>query len=407
MTNQLMIVVKDTIVTHLKSKSYWILVLSPLISIFVIGIITFGVTKLQNNNTPKMAVISADSNRRETFIILSKSVDVKISHTTSAKEAAKALEKSKLDAVLTLYSTHATLATQPKSETIPKQQIKMILDDIHRANTANHFGLNEYQVSEILKPFVLKSVVKQNNDYTKSSNISMANYVVGACIAIVTLLVVMWYTSMIANEISNEKSSRIMEMLLAVTSPKIQYFGKLLGIFILAFIHMSIYFFTGVVGILLTNKSEIVKEITKNITGLTIPFTIYSITFLLTAVFLYMVLTALLASLINDNAQVQQAIQPITLIAIISYIFSFFMTFIPNNIVVVVLSYVPFFSQSMMPIRLVTHVTSWTNAYISLFISIGTLIILLFTGQRTYSKNVLSYSDAPLMNQVIKKISNK
>ncbi|WP_374227215.1 hypothetical protein [Weissella confusa] len=42
---------------------------------------------------------------------------------------------------------------------------------------------------------------------------------------------------------ANEKSSRIMEILISVTSPNIQFFGKLIGISMLAIFHAIVYGF--------------------------------------------------------------------------------------------------------------------------------------------------------------------
>lgn len=205
---------------------------------------------------------------------------------------------------------------------------------------------------------------------------------------------------MIANAIANEKSSRIMEILLAATSARIQYFGKLIGVFLLALTHMLIYLIAGFATVIFLKDNVFVKMITSNLSGVTTGFMLYALAFILIAVALYLVLTAMVASLINDNAQVQQAIQPISFLAMIGYMFSYFMTFMPNNIAIRALSYVPFVSQSMMPVRLVTHVEGWPTALASLGISFVALILLAWFGQGIYAKNVLSYSDEPIMKQI-------
>lgn len=138
---------------------------------------------------------------------------------------------------------------------------------------------------------------------------------------------------------------------------------------------------------------------------MTLGFSIYAILFILVAIALYLVLTALIASLINDNSQVQQAIQPITFLAMIGYIFSFIMTNMPNNFAIKILSYVPFVSQSMMPVRLVTKVETWPGGIISLIIAFVSLILLAWFGKKIYAKNVLSYSDDKIMSQLIKNIT--
>lgn len=399
MIKQLNIVIKDTLRANFKSRGYWILVLSPLTFVAVIGGVAFGVTQLQGNTTPTVAVIGQTS-ERATFVQSAKNLDMKISKITNEKQADKALKSEKLDGVLTLKSDSATLTTQPKSEQVPKDDIATILNQLSQAKKATQYGLTAAQTADFMKPVNFKTVVKQANQSESGANTEGANYAIAVAIGVITMFVVMWYTSMIANAIANEKSSRIMEILLAATSARIQYFGKLIGVFLLALTHMLIYLIAGFATVIFLKDNVFVKMITSNLNGVTTGFMLYALAFILIAVALYLVLTAMIASLINDNAQVQQAVQPISFLAMIGYMFSYFMTFMPNNIAIRALSYVPFVSQSMMPVRLVTHVEGWPTALISLGISFISLILLAWFGQGIYAKNVLSYSDEPIMKQI-------
>lgn len=406
MIKQLNIVIKDTLRANFKSRGYWILVLSPLIFVAVIGGVAFGVTQLQGNTTPTVAVIGQTS-ERATFVQSAKNLDMKISKITNEKQADKALKSENLDGVLTLKSDSATLTTQPKSEQVPKDDIATILNQLSQAKKATQYGLTAAQTADFMKPVNFKTVVKQANQSESGANTEGANYAIAVAIGVITMFVVMWYTSMIANAIANEKSSRIMEILLAATSARIQYFGKLIGVFILALTHMLIYLIAGFATVIFLKDNVFVKMITSNLNGVTTGFMLYALAFILIAVALYLVLTAMIASLINDNAQVQQAVQPISFLAMIGYMFSYFMTFMPNNIAIRALSYVPFVSQSMMPVRLVTHVEGWPTALISLGISFISLILLAWFGQGIYAKNVLSYSDEPIMKQITGKLLKK
>jgi len=406
MIKQLNIVIKDTLRANFKSRGYWILVLSPLIFVAVIGGVAFGVTQLQGNTTPTVAVIGQTS-ERATFVQSAKNLDMKISKITNEKQADKALKSEKLDGVLTLKSDSATLTTQPKSEQVPKDDIATILNQLSQAKKATQYGLTAAQTADFMKPVNFKTVVKQANQSESGANTEGANYAIAVAIGVITMFVVMWYTSMIANAIANEKSSRIMEILLAATSARIQYFGKLIGVFLLALTHMLIYLIAGFATVIFLKDNVFVKMITSNLNGVTTGFMLYALAFILIAVALYLVLTAMIASLINDNAQVQQAVQPISFLAMIGYMFSYFMTFMPNNIAIRALSYVPFVSQSMMPVRLVTHVEGWSTALISLGISFIALILLAWFGQGIYAKNVLSYSDEPIMKQITGKLLKK
>lgn len=407
MPKGLMIVIKQTYRNHFKSRGYWLLVLSPLIFTGIIAAITFGVTKMQGNTTPNVAVVGNPA-VRQVMMKSEKGLDLKVSTITSAAAATKALDKQTLDGMLTFDTHGATLTTQPKSNKINQEAISSILGNLARTQKAAQYGLTPEQTQALVQPYQLKAVVKQaDNRTTNGDNSSMSNYGMAVAIGVITLAVVMWYTSMIATEIANEKSSRIMETLLAATSSNIQYFGKIIGIFALALTHMILYLAAGILAYIIFKNNAVVTGIAHNFSGITVGFTVYAVCFILVAVALYLVLTAIIASLVNDNSQVQQAVGPVTLLAMIGYFFSYFMTNMPNNIAIKILSYVPFISQSMMPVRLVTKVETWPAGIIALLIAIITLLILAWFGRRIYAKNVLSYSDDKIMSQLIKNIKRR
>lgn len=406
MPNGLMIVIKQTYRNHFKSRGYWLLVLSPIIFASIIAAIVFGITKMQGNTTPNVAIVGNPA-VRQVMIKSEKSLDLKVSRITTQAQANKALDKQTLDGVLTFNANGATLTTQPKSNKINQEAISSVLGNLARTQKAAQYGLTPEQTQALIQPYQLKSVVKQaDNRTTNGDNSSMANYGIAVAIGVITMVVVMWYTSMIATEIANEKSSRIMETLLAATSSNIQYFGKIIGIFALTLTHMLLYLVAGIIAYLIFKNNAAVAEIAHNFSGITVGFTVYAVCFILVAVALYLVLTAIIASLVNDNSQVQQAVGPVTVLAMIGYFFSYFMTNMPNNIVIKILSYVPFISQSMMPVRLVTKVESWPAAIVALALSAIALVLLAWFGRGIYAKNVLSYSDDKIMAQLIRNIKH-
>lgn len=407
MPNGLMIVIKQTYRNHFKSRGYWLLVLSPIIFASVIAAIVFGITKMQGNTTPNVAVVGNPA-VRQVMIKSEKNLGLKVSRITTQAQANKSLDKQTLDGVLTFNANGATLTTQPKSNKINQEAISSVLGNLARTQKAAQYGLTPEQTQALIQPYQLKSVVKQaDNHTTNGDNSSMANYGIAVAIGVITMVVVMWYTSMIATEIANEKSSRIMETLLAATSSNIQYFGKIIGIFALTLTHMLLYLVAGIIAYIIFKNNAAVAEIAHNFSGITVGFTVYAVCFILVAVALYLVLTAIIASLVNDNSQVQQAVGPVTVLAMIGYFFSYFMTNMPNNIVIKILSYVPFISQSMMPVRLVTKVESWPAAIVALALSAIALVLLAWFGRGIYAKNVLSYSDDKIMAQLIRNIKHR
>ena len=115
----------------------------------------------------------------------------------------------------------------------------------------------------------------------------------------------------------------------------------------------------------------------------------------------YLVLTAIIASIVNDQSQVQQVVQPIIYLSMIGYVASFMSASMPSNIVLKVLAMVPFISPSLMPSRLAIEYASTTEAIIALVLQLVALVLVAKFGEKIYARNVLSYSDEKVFKQFI------
>ena len=85
MTNQLFIVIKDTFLSQFKSRGYWMLVISPLIFAALAGAVIFGITKMQGNTTPNIAVVG-NQEVRSILVQSEKELDIHVSNITNEKK---------------------------------------------------------------------------------------------------------------------------------------------------------------------------------------------------------------------------------------------------------------------------------------------------------------------------------
>ncbi len=155
MPNGLMIVIKQTYRNHFKSRGYWLLVLSPIIFASIIAAIVSGITKMQGNTTPNVAVIGNPA-VRQVMIKSEKSLDLKVSRITTQAQANKALDKQTLDGVLTFNANGATLTTHPKSNKINQEAISSVLGNLARTQKAAQYGLTPEQTQALIQPYQLK-----------------------------------------------------------------------------------------------------------------------------------------------------------------------------------------------------------------------------------------------------------
>lgn len=392
MSKQLWLVIRQTYKTRLKSPGYWLLVLAPVLILAVIAAMGFIITATQSHKTPVVGVVNQPA--VTTYLQKDKTADVKVKAVATAAAAAADLRKGKLDGYLQVKNQQFELISSANGESISETKLQTALNNYTVAVKAAAFNLNAQQLQALMTPPKLTTKVQSTKGQSAGGDAAnTANYLLASGIGILIFVFLTAYVGMIAQEIANEKSSRIMEILLAATSPAVQFFGKLIGIAGLAVTHALVYIVAVLVVNILAPQYEYLKTLKSLLAGVDISFAVMTVLIALVAIFMYMILTAIIAAMVNDQSQVQQAVSPMTYLSMIGYVLTFTLNGQPHNMFLNILSYVPFVSQTLMPARLGLQYATMGQAAIALGLEIIVLIFLCRFGLRVYSRNVLTYND--------------
>lgn len=404
MFNQLKLVAGQVYRTKIKSPSFWLTVLTPLL-LPLIGLgIGFIVAKTSDSSSARLAVVN-DTALVQT-LKTGKVLDAKLSEAADVDTAKKKLLDDKLDGYLIKADGKYTLVTSTDSATkFNETTVKTALSQIELAGKAAQLNLSPQALASLQAPADLTMKTLSNKGESSGGEAkNAANTFISMGITIIIFMLLMIYSNMLAQEIANEKSSRIMETLLAATSTKVQYFGKILGVGLLVLTHLLSYVVLGVAAVIILKDNDMVKSVMSMVGGVDMTFLIYSIFMLVVGLLAYLFLTAIIASLVNDQSQVQQAIAPISYLSLIGYVAGIVGASSPQNVVIKILAYIPYVSPTLMPGRLATETASMPEAYLALALQVVALILVAVFGQRIYAKNVLSYSDEKIFKQLVKNI---
>ena len=404
MFNQLKLVAGQVYRVKIKTPSFWLIVLSPLLLPIIGGLIGFLVAKGESGSPTNLAIVN--NTALVQTIKTGKLIDAKITSVADIGEAKKQLKDDKIDGYLVKSSDEYTLITASNSGSkFDQTKIQNALTQINMAEKAAKLNLKQEDLIALQTPAKLTMKTQSDKGETSGGNDkNMANYFVSLGIGVVIFMLLTFYTSMMAQEIANEKSNRIMEILLAATSAKIQYYGKIIGISLLVATHLLTYVVIGGVAAIVLKGNKMVKGMTQLFDGVDMSFLVIAAVMLILGVISYLVLTAIIASIVNDQSQVQQAVQPIIYLSMIGYVASFASSSMPTNIVIKVLSFLPFVSPSLMPSRLAIQYASITDAIIAGVLQLLALILIAKFGEKVYARNVLSYSDEKVFKQFMRNL---
>lgn len=400
---QFWMVAKRTYLNRLKSFSFWALIIGPL----MVPIIAIGINYMGNKTSnPKLAVVGQPEIAQ--FLKTSKSSELKIYNVNDKSVAQKRLNNEKIDGFLTESDGKFTLFSTSKNEGKFDQSIlKSELTQYQIVSRAAEMHLSSTEVAALLSPSQLTTKMQSANGHQLDSRQTNANVVLSIVAVVGIFIFLTLYVGVISQEIANEKSNRIMEILLAATSSRVQYYGKILGVVLLAVTHIAIYAVSGTILYLVFKTNSLVKSITSLLTGLNVAFAIYIAVMSFIAVVGFLVLASIVASLVNDQSQAQQATQPVIYLGMIGYIASFVLSTDPSNLVLQVMSFIPFISPTMMTARYANQSVGLQEAMVALLLQIVAVVLVMWFGEKIYARNVLSYNDGNLIKQLFKNLRGR
>jgi len=406
MKNQTWLVAKNIYRSRVKGVGFWALVLSPFL-LGAIYLIIGLVISSGANQSPKMAVVDNPALTQ----ILSKNDTLKadIRNESSLDDAKKDLSSGKIDGFLTEDNGAYTIVTDNKSSVkFDQSSFQTALTQVNISKTAQRLNLSAADVQALLSPakFTMKTQTSSGQKSTGDGQTG-ANIAIGSIASILIFTLMMMYVGIIGQEIGNEKSSRIMETLLAATSSNVQYYGKIIGVILLLATQLGIYALGFGIAYPFIKNLDQIKAIGTMLSGITFGFGIYLVAMSLIGILGYLILASIVASLVNEQAQVQQATQPIAFLAMIGYIGGIAGSTVPGNIVLKVLSFIPFISPTLMTSRLAIQYSTTTEAWIALGLQLLATLAIAKAGEKIYARNVLSYSDEKIMSQLFKGLTGR
>ena len=405
------IIIKDVYKKNVKSTAFLIMILAPflLMGIFYLSQYFFG----DANDINKIGIIS-DQPAIAEQLAETKNDDYKFKVITSDKKAQAQLEDKKIDAYLDLKmgsdQVSGKLYSKTSLGTSTEMQLQQILSSMQANIRASQLNLTTAQVQKVMEPAKFEStkVIFENGKMKNDGGDSGTQFILSFLTTIIMFVFIVSYSSIIAQEIASEKGTRIMEVLLSSMKAKTHYYGKLLGVLLVALTQLLIYGVAIVLGYRQFKDMDMVKDLLSNVSikALLGSVAFVIITFMLVGLFLYAVLSALCGSLVSKPEDTAKAIQPVTYLSMIGYMLSLILgTSDPTNVIIKVTSYIPFLSSYSMPLRLASGTVALSSAFVSLAILVLFTIFLTLFSAQLYKSNVLVYSEGGTWSALKQSIS--
>jgi ABC-2 type transport system permease protein len=136
--------------------------------------------------------------------------------------------------------------------------------------------------------------------------------------------------------------------------------------------------------------------------GVFIPFYLLFLVYFLLAFFLYATLYAGLGALVKRQEEVQNATMVPQLLFISMWLLFYLGIGSPNGTLTRVLSYVPFWTPTLMLVRLAMGTVAWWEVVMTIGLMLAAIIGCTWFAARLYRLGVLMYGQRPGLGQLLK-----
>jgi ABC-2 type transport system permease protein len=295
---------------------------------------------------------------------------------TSAAAGKADVESGTLDALVSGSGAGTTMMVQSKVNLT----LETVLNDVARGQV-----LDQYLTKHSLPPSDVDGQLAFSVSVNELSPVNAARVeqiVIGLLVAGVLYVTMVIYGQLVAAGVIEEKSNRIVEILLATVRPWQLMLGKITGIGLVALVQVVLI---AGVALVLASATKLVS-----IPTLGIDVVISGVVWFVLGYLMYALLYAAAGSMVSRQEDVASVALPVTLVLVAAWIIALTVAAPdPGSPATSVFSFIPLFSPVIMPVRIAAGVAPFWQVAISVVLVIATIYILVAIAGRIYRNSVL------------------
>jgi ABC-2 type transport system permease protein len=227
----------------------------------------------------------------------------------------------------------------------------------------------------------------------------------------ILMSMVIGFGTLVMRSVIDEKNSRIMEVLVSSVTPFELMMGKILGLAGAAFTQISVWLLMG--GTFYSLKGQLNIEITAVDRIIFNPVVLsFFVLFMISGYILFSTLFALVGSIVNSEKEAASFVFPITMCNVLPFIMGIYVIQEPNSSLVLALSLIPFFTPSLMMMRIIFVAPSMTEyslfsgivgeAILGLLIVCATTVGVIWLTAKVFRVGILMYGKRPTLPEIVK-----
>ena len=272
---------------------------------------------------------------------------------------------------------------------------------------------NQKLLASDIDPEIIKSIrttvnintIKLEKDGSESKSYTEVQYLLGIFSAVLIYFFIFLFGSQVMRGVIEEKTSRIVEVIVSSVKPFQLMMGKIIGIALVGLTQFLLWVILtfGIYGLLMAFFKDSIdpssmmqmQEIIDIIHSINFGAILFSFAFyFLAGYLLYASFFAAIGSAVDNEADTQQFMLPVSIPLILGIVISNFIVNNPDGPLAFWLSMIPLTSPIIMMIRIPFGVPYWELA-LSMSILIGSFIFSTWMAGKIYRTGILMYGKKP------------
>ena len=380
------VVIKETYLRHVKSWSFFFMVISP----FLFLGISVGIAYLQGSSmakNDKVAVVTTVPSVAEGLKNVN-GVNFDYKDEASAKEAIK---DEKLKGYLTIDQEDSVLKAVYHGETSLENGIKFAvtgtLNELQDQLNRSAANLSQEQEKRLEQTVNFTEKIDESKENKK-----MIQTFAAAGLGFFLYMILITYASVTAQEVASEKGTKIMEVVFSSIRASHYFYARMLALLLVILTHIGIYVVGGLAAILLFKDLPILAQ-SGILNHIGEAFSLNTLLFVLVSLFMYVVLAAFLGSMVSRPEDSGKALSPLMILIMGGFFGVTALGAAGDNLILKIGSYIPFISTFFMPFRTINGYAGGVEAWISLAITVIFAVVATGFIGRMYASLVLQTDD--------------
>ena len=383
------VVIKETYLRHVKSWSFFFMVISP----FLFLGLSVGIGYLQNSSMAKNSKVAVVTTVPSVAEGLKGTNGINFDYQDEASAQA-AIKDEKIKGYLTIDQEDSVLKAVYHGETSLETGIKLAV--------TNKLNELQYQLNRSAANLSQEQekLLAQTVDFTEKIDESKENKKIVQTIAAAGLgfflyMILITYASVTAQEVASEKGTKIMEVVFSSIRASHYFYARMIALLLVILTHVGIYVVGGFAALLLFKDLPFLAN-SGILNHLGEAFSLNTLLFVLVSLFMYVVLAAFLGSMVSRPEDSGKALSPLMILIIAGFVGVTSLGAAGDNLVLKIGSYIPFISTFFMPFRAINGYASDLESWISLAITVVFAVTATVFIGRMYASLVLQTDDLGL-----------